>query len=274
MRRLEDEIVIVTGGTGGIGEGIAHRVASEGARVMLTGRRAAEGERVAAAIQAVGGQAVFCQADISIEEQVATVVESTVAAFGLPTVLVNNAAPTDLVGPGNADGRLTDVGTDKFEEILRVGLFGAYWMSRYAVPHMQAAGHGSIVNISSAAGVKATPRVFAYAVAKGGLQALTRSISVDYAADNIRANNIIVGFVVSNPLAERFAADESMSAAMRLTHLTRFGRPDDIAAAAAFLASSESEFMSGSDLYADGGCCVKQALPATRAEARRRTVAS
>jgi NAD(P)-dependent dehydrogenase (short-subunit alcohol dehydrogenase family) len=106
-------------------------------------------------------------------------------------------------------------------------------------------------------------------VAKGGLQALTRSVAADYARDNIRANSVIVGFVVSNPLAERFATDEAMSAAMRSTHLTRFGEPMDIAYAATFLASHEAAFISGSDLYADGGCCIKQALPATKAEARQ-----
>jgi NAD(P)-dependent dehydrogenase (short-subunit alcohol dehydrogenase family) len=268
MRRLEGETVIVTGGTGGIGESIALRAAEEGGRVMITGRRQAEGDRVIELIRLAGGEAAFTRADISVEEDVANVVDETAKRFGPPTVLVNNAAPTDLVGPGNKDGRLTDVTTEHLDQILRVGLYGAYWMCRYAIPHMQAAGHGSIVNISSAAGVKASPRVFGYAVAKGGLQALTRSVAVDYAADNIRANTIIVGFVVSNPLAERFAADESMSAAMRLTHITRFGVPADIAAAAVFLASPEAGFMTGSDLYADGGCCVKQALPATKAEAR------
>jgi meso-butanediol dehydrogenase / (S,S)-butanediol dehydrogenase / diacetyl reductase len=270
MADLTNEIVVVTGGTGGIGEAIAHRAAEAGGRVVLTGRREVEGARVVGAITAAGGQAHFVKADISVEDQVRDVIATTADVFGPPTVLINNAAPTDLVGPGNRDGRLTDVPTLQFEEILRVGLYGAYWMCQEAIPHMQSAGKGAIVNISSAAGVKASPRVFAYAVAKGGLQALTRSVAVDYAADNIRANNVIVGFVVSNPLAERFAADEAMSAAMRQTHITRFGVPADIAAAAVFLASDDAAFISGSDLYADGGCCVKQALPATKREARRR----
>jgi meso-butanediol dehydrogenase / (S,S)-butanediol dehydrogenase / diacetyl reductase len=269
MPDLSAETVIVTGATGGIGEAIARRAAEAGARVMLTARRQAEGEQIAASIVASGGHAAFFAADISVEDQVRAVVDATVNTFGPPTVLVNNAAPTDLVGPGNKDGRLADLSTERFEEILHVGLYGAFWMCHAAIPHMQKAGRGSIVNISSAAGVKASPRVFAYAVAKGGLQALTRCVAVDYADDNIRANNIIVGFVVSNPLAERFAADEAMSAAMRSTHITRFGVPDDIASATLFLASSDAAFMSGSDLYADGGCCVKQALPATKRQARK-----
>jgi NAD(P)-dependent dehydrogenase (short-subunit alcohol dehydrogenase family) len=274
MPNLSGETVIVTGATGGIGEAIAREAAAAGGKVMLTGRREEEGRRVVSDITAAGGMASFVRADISVETDVRRVVEVTAETLGAPTVLVNNAAPTDLVGPGNRDGRLTDVPSEQFEEILRVGLYGAYWMCHAAIPYMQQAGHGAIVNISSAAGVKASPRVFAYAVAKGGLQALTRSVAVDYAEDNIRANNIIVGFVVSNPLAERFAADEAMSAAMRQTHITRFGVPYDIAAATLFLASEDAAFISGSDLYADGGCCVKQALPATKREARKRTAAS
>jgi NAD(P)-dependent dehydrogenase (short-subunit alcohol dehydrogenase family) len=268
--KLKDEVAIVTGSTTGIGVAIAHLAAAEGAKVVVTGRRES-GESVAADIRKEGNEAIFVQADISVEEDVKRLVDKAAEEFGHPTVLINNAAPTDLVGPGNLDGRLTDVETDEFDQILHVGLYGAYWTCYHAIPHMQAAGHGSIVNISSAAGIKACPRVFGYAVAKGGLQALTRSVAADYARDRIRANTVIVGFVISNPLAEKFAADEAMSAAMRSTHLTRFGEPLDIAHAATFLASEEAAFISGSDLYADGGCCVMQALPATKSEARSRT---
>jgi meso-butanediol dehydrogenase / (S,S)-butanediol dehydrogenase / diacetyl reductase len=267
--KLKDEVAIVTGSTTGIGVAIAHLAAAEGAKVVVTGRRES-GESVAEDIRKEGYEAIFVQADISIEADVRRLVQRAADEFGHPTVLINNAAPTDLVGPGNLDGRLTDVDTEEFDQILHVGLYGAYWTCYYVIPHMQAAGHGSVVNISSAAGIKACPRVFAYAVAKGGLQALTRSVAADYARDGIRANSVIVGFVVSNPLAEKFAADEAMSAAMRSTHLTRFGEPLDIAHAATFLASEEAAFISGSDLYADGGCCVMQALPATKSEARGR----
>lgn len=268
--KLQGEVAIVTGSTTGIGVAIARLAAEEGARVVVTGRRAS-GEDVAASIRADGHEALFVQADISREDDVKRLVDQACDAYGHPTVLINNAAPTDLVGPGNQDGKLTSVNTEEFEQILKVGLFGAYWTCFHTIPHMLAAGRGSIVNTSSAAGIKATPRVFGYAVAKGGLQALTRSVAADYSRDNIRANTVIVGFVVSNPLAERFAADESMSAAMRSTHLTRFGEPMDIAYAATFLASGEAAFISGNDLYADGGCCVKQALPATKAEARQKS---
>jgi NAD(P)-dependent dehydrogenase (short-subunit alcohol dehydrogenase family) len=166
------------------------------------------------------------------------------------------------------DGRLTDVPPERFDEILAVGLRGSYLCCYHAIPQMQQAGHGSIVNVSSVAGVKATPRVFAYATAKGGLQALTRSVAADYARDRIRCNTVIVGFVISNPLARKFAEDETMSRAMRNTMLTDFGEPEDIAHVVRFLASSESAFMSGTDVYADGGATVKHVIPGTKQEAR------
>ena len=220
---LEREVAVVTGSTGGIGEAVAHRLAGDGARVVVTGRRTADGERVAADIGAAGGIATFVRADLTMEDDVAALFNSAARAFGPVTLLVNNAAPTDLVGPSNKDGRLTDVPPGRFDEILAVGLRAAYLCCYHAIPQMQQAGHGSIVNVSSVAGVKATPRVFAYATAKGGLQALTRSVAADYARDQIRCNTVIVGFVISNPLARKFAEDATMSRAMRSTMLTDFG---------------------------------------------------
>ena len=238
------------------------------ARVIVTGRRSEEGEQVAASIRSEGLQAKFVRADLTIEAEVADLFTTARETFGDVTVLVNNAAPTDLVGPSNMDGRLTEVSTEKFHQIMSVGLYSAYWCCANAIPMMQRAGRGSIVNVSSVAGVKAVPRVFAYATAKGALQALTRSVAADYARDNIRANTIIVGFVVSNPLAEKFAADERMSKAMLATQLTPFAYPPDIATVVRFLASDESRFMSGSEIYADGGGTVKHVIPGTKAEAR------
>jgi NAD(P)-dependent dehydrogenase (short-subunit alcohol dehydrogenase family) len=268
MVLLEGDVAVVTGSTGGIGASTAHELARCGARVVVTGRRVDEGERVAASIREQGHEAMFVRADLTVEAEVEQLFAATGARYGDVTVLVNNAAPTDLVGPSNMDGRLTDVTTEKFEQILRVGLFSAYWCCAQAIPMMQRAGRGSIINVSSVAGVKATPRVFAYATAKGGLQALTRSVAADYARDNIRAHTVIVGFVISNPLAQKIADDPAMSRAMAATHLTRFGQPHDVAAVIRFLASSDSAFMSGSEIYADGGGTVKQVIPGTKAEAR------
>lgn len=266
--QLQEDVAVVTGSTGGIGAATARQLAHAGARVIVTGRRAEDGERLAASIRADGFEAHYVRADLTVETEVRSLFDATHQRYGDVTILVNNAAPTDLVGPSNMDGRLADVPTDKFQQILSVGLFSAYWCCFNAIPMMQRAGRGSIINVSSIAGVKATPRVFAYATAKGGLQALTRSVAADYARDNIRANTIVVGFVISNPLAEKFANDPAMSKAMLATQLTRFAYPEDIASVVRFLASSDSAFMSGTEVYADGGGSVKHVIPATKAEAR------
>jgi NAD(P)-dependent dehydrogenase (short-subunit alcohol dehydrogenase family) len=269
--RLDGEVAIVTGSTNGIGTATARRLAADGAAVVVTGRRAEAGESVAAEIRAGGGDALFIGADVSVEEDVARLVASTADRFGRLTILVNNAAPTDLVGPGNVDGRLTDVDTASFERVLAVGLHGAYWACYQAIPHMQAAGHGSIVNVSSIAGVKASPGVFAYAVAKGGLQALTRSVAVDYGDDGIRANTVVVGFVPVNALARKWAASPAMNDALHALQITpEFGEAEDVANVIAFLASPEASFMSGGDVYADGGCGIKHPVPGTKAAAQRR----
>jgi NAD(P)-dependent dehydrogenase (short-subunit alcohol dehydrogenase family) len=269
--RLQGEVAIVTGSTNGIGAATAARLAADGASVIVTGRRPEQGEAVVSAIVAAGGAASFVRADVTVPTEVEALVATAVDRYGSLTVLVNNAAPTDLVGPGNVDGRLTDVDEAAFDKVLSVGLHGAYRMCFHAIPHMKAAGRGSIVNISSIAGVKATPGVFAYAVAKGGLQALTRSVAADYGDDGIRANTVVVGFVPVNPLARKWAESKAMNPILRALQITRFGEAEDVANVIAFLASSESAFMSGSDVYADGGCGIKHAIPATKAEAEARS---
>ena len=267
---LTGEVAVVTGSTSGIGAATAHRLAAAGASVIVSGRRQEAGEGVVEQITRAGGTARFIAADVSVESQVSALVDGAAEAFGPVTILVNNAAPTDLVGPSNVDGRLGDVSTEAFESVLRVGLHGAYWACASAIPHMQAAGHGAIVNVSSVAGVKATPGVFAYSVAKGGLQALTRSVAADYGSDGIRANSVIVGFVPVNPLARKWADSPAMNAAMKALQMTRFGEAEDVASVIAFLASEDAAFMSGSDVYADGGCAIKHAIPATKKEAQER----
>jgi NAD(P)-dependent dehydrogenase (short-subunit alcohol dehydrogenase family) len=267
---LSGEVAVVTGSTSGIGAAAAHSLALRGARVVVTGRREEAGAVVVSEILDAGGIAIYVKADVSREQDVGELVARAADEFGPITILVNNAAPTDGVGPGNVDGRLTDVSTESFESVLRVGVYAAYWTCQRVIPLMMAAGHGSIVNVSSVAGVKAVPRVFAYSVAKGGLQALTRSVAADYGPEGIRANTIVVGFVPTNALARKWAADPSMNAALRALQLTRFGQPEDVAAAISFLASDDAAFISGSEIYLDGGGSIKHAVPGTKKEARER----
>ena len=254
--RLRGEIALVTGSTAGIGRAIAVEFAAQGARVIVTGRDRDRGEAVAAAARKAGGDgdgdAGFVPADLSAEGACAAVVAAAADHFGGLTVLVNNAA-----GAGD-DGAVADLATPVWDAILRVNLTAPMWLCRAAIPRMRAAGHGAIVNISSRQGERASRGLAAYVASKGGLNALTRSVAVDYAADNIRCNTISPGYVLN----ERRDADLADERRARLEgmHLTRLGRAADVAYAAVYLASRESELLTGINLPLDGGSSAARGL--------------
>src|SRR4051794_38244871 len=197
--------------------------AAEGAAVVVTGRHVDRGRAVVEAIEGSGGRAVFVAADLSSEDACAGLANATVDALGGLTVLVNNAAAVD----GATDGPAGDIATPSWEHILRVNLTASMWLCRAAIPHMARAGHGSIVNVSSRAGERGTPGHAAYTASKGGLNALTRSIAVDYAAAGIRCNTVSPGYVLN----ERRDADltDERRATLAGMHLTRLGQPSAVA---------------------------------------------
>lgn len=251
--RLRGEIALVTGSTRGIGREIALRFAQEGARVAVTGRDASRGENILRAIKDIGGAASFHEADLSDEGNCTDLVEAVVEDFGGLTILVNNAAAT----AGVHDAGIHDFDTTQWNKILTVNLTAAAWLCRESIGAMKDAGHGSIVNISSRAAERGTPGHAAYTASKGGLNALTRSIAVDYAADNIRCNAISAGYIL-NETRDRDLTDDRRER-LEGMHLTRLGRPEDIAWAAVYLACKESEFVTGITLPVDGGSTVARA---------------
>jgi len=247
--RLTGERVLVTGSTAGIGKQVAITCAREGAAVAVHGRDRTRGEAVVGAIRAAGGNAEFFAADLRDEGACTALVDAAAARLGGLTVLVNNA----VAGTGGRSpvGRLD---TAQWEDVLRVNLTAVAWLCRAAIPHLQAAGHGSIVNVSSRAAERASAGLAAYIASKGGLNALTRAIAVDYAASNIRCNALSVGYVLN----ERRDADitPERRAELEAMHLTRLGRPEDVAYAVVYLASRESEFVTGVLLPVDGGATI------------------
>jgi NAD(P)-dependent dehydrogenase (short-subunit alcohol dehydrogenase family) len=259
--RLNGKVALITGSTRGIGRATAERFASEGARVVITGRTESAGREVQAGIQAAGGEALFVRTDLAVEADVVTAIETTVEAFGPPTILVNNAAPTELMGPGRLDRRVTELTNEAWDSIMLVGLKAVMWVCKYTLPRMAQAGGGSVVNISSAASLLGTPGLDTYTAIKGGLNALTRSLAVEYAPDSIRANCIVVGMVLSSEGAFKLMEDPVIGGATRAMHLTRLGRPEDIANAALFLASDEAEFITGAVIPVDGGVTCRMAVP-------------
>jgi NAD(P)-dependent dehydrogenase (short-subunit alcohol dehydrogenase family) len=253
-QRLAGEIALVTGSTAGIGRAIAVAFGREGADVVVTGRDRDRGSRVVKTIAGAGGSAAFIPADLASEAACGELVHATIDRFGGLTVLVNNAVASAV----GADGPVGEVATAAWESVLRVNLTAPMWLCRAAIPAMIAAGHGSIVNISSRQGERASPRFAAYATSKGGLNALTRSIAVDYAKQGIRANTISPGYVL-NERRDR-DLDPERRARLEGMHLTRLGEAEDVAHAAVYFASRESEFATGVNFPLDGGSSAARGL--------------
>jgi NAD(P)-dependent dehydrogenase (short-subunit alcohol dehydrogenase family) len=232
----------------GLGREVARLFGAEGAAVVLTGRDQERGASAARAVEEAGGSAVFVAADLRQESHCRQLVDAAVARFGSLTVLVNNAVNNVAMAD---DGPVTDVDQDTFEAVLAVNLVGPATLCRLAIPAMLEAGHGAIVNVSSRAAERGTPGLAAYTASKGGLNALARSITVDYARQGIRCNTVQAGYILHEVrdaalTPERRQAIEGM-------HLTRISTATDIAYAVAFLASREAETISGVTLQVDGG---------------------
>jgi NAD(P)-dependent dehydrogenase (short-subunit alcohol dehydrogenase family) len=244
--RLDGKVALVSGSTRGIGRSIAQMFAREGAKVAITGRTAARGEKVENVIKEAGGEAAFFQLDVTQEDSVRETMDGVAERFGSLDILVNNAAPTIEVGTNIK--RLVDNTTEEWDLILLSALTGnVFWSCKYGIPHMVDAGGGSIINISSGQSVLGIAGFAAYAAAKGAMNAVTRCIAVEEAPRNIRCNTIVVGRVLS---------PGDSGAGITPGTLTRLGTADDIAYAATYLASDESAFLTGSMLTADGGYTI------------------
>ena len=259
--RLDGKVVLVTGGPRGIGAGIVRRCAAEGARVLFTGRSEDLGADVEAGVRAAGGEARYVRADNGEEDQVAAAVQAAVDTFGSLTTLVNNAI-SDEAG-GGRDTHVDELADDVFEHIFRIALKGSLWASKHAIPHLRAAGGGSIVNISASSSVLAIPGRPAYQASKGAINALTRQMAVDYGKDDIRVNTIVVGFVFTGtPTMTAILAEPRLRAAFEANVcVPRLGEPDDIAAGVVYLASDEAKYVTGTQLTIDGGALCRQPVP-------------
>jgi NAD(P)-dependent dehydrogenase (short-subunit alcohol dehydrogenase family) len=247
---------IVTGGSSGIGRAIAERFASEGASVyVVADRNVSGGNEVVDSIRQSGGQASFIQCDVGDAEQVRSVIDQAAAETGRIDILVNNA------GVGGGGARIEDVSIEDFRRVLDVNLMGAFYGSKFVIPHLRKAGGGSIINVSSVYGVIAAPLVPAYAASKGGLVMLTKQMAVDYSRENIRVNCICPGFVDTDLGGRRARmAPEDAAAAHakreRVAAMQPIGRqaqPDEMAGTAVFLASDDASFIVGSVIVVDGG---------------------
>ena len=247
--RMDGERALVSGSTAGIGRAIATEFAAQGAAVVVTGRSAERGAAVVAEIEAAGGTAHFVAADLHDEGACRRLADDAAARLDGLTVLVNNAAGGDA-----RDATVAEITTDAWEAILRVDLTAPMWLARAAIPHMRAAGHGAIVNISTRQAERASPGLAAYVAAKAGLNGLTRAIAVEEAEHGIRCNTISPGFVLNARRDAELAPERR--ATLEGMHLTRLGEAADVADACVYLASRESGFVTGINLQLDGGSSI------------------
>jgi NAD(P)-dependent dehydrogenase (short-subunit alcohol dehydrogenase family) len=251
---LKDKVAIVTGAGSGIGKATAEYFAHQGAKVIVAEWNAQSGQQTAAAITKSGGEAMFCHTDVSQASQVEAAVRQTVERFGALNILVNNAAVQIL-------SKLADTTEADWDRIHSVNLKGVFLGCKYAIPVMQKAGGGAIVNIASILGFVADPDLAAYCAAKGGVISLTKVAALTYGPDRIRVNCICPGDV-ETPLVEEYFDKDSDPARLRNEiyskyALRRIASPQEIAKAAAFLASDDSSFVTGSAMVVDGGLTIK-----------------
>ncbi|MBC7290695.1 MAG: glucose 1-dehydrogenase [Actinotalea sp.] len=245
--RLDGKVAVVTGAARGMGEAIARRLVAEGATVLVTDVLEAEGKAVA---HTLGAKALFVPLDVASAESWGEAVETAYETFGSIGVLVNNAGVL-------AYGAVDAASEADVRRMLDVNLIGPFLGIQAVVPYLREAGGGSIVNISSAAGLIGMPSLAGYATSKWGLRGLTKAAALDLGRDGIRVNSIHPGGVRT---AMASGADDAMFAGYAIP---RIGEPEEIAAAVAFLASDEASFITGAELAVDGGM-VLGTLPAAR----------
>jgi NAD(P)-dependent dehydrogenase (short-subunit alcohol dehydrogenase family) len=247
MGRLEGKVAFVTAAGGAIAGATARLFAAEGAAVACVDIVEENVKQTAADIEAAGGKAIAIVCDVTDEDAVKAAIDETVSAFGKLNVVFNAAAFTDPLLP------LHELDVALWRKTFNVNITGMFIVTKYAIPHMKDAGSGSFINISSIYGARAAKKRPAYCSSKGAVRMLSKSVAVDYAEDNIRANSILPGPIETPRL---LVANKNMDDVINRHRLhlpaARLGQPEEIAKTAVFLASDESSFMSGNDCFVDG----------------------
>ena len=250
MKGLKDKVVIVTGGSQGIGRAAALLFSQEKARVVVADVHTEGGEETVKMVKESGGQAIFIETDVSSEDQVKAMVTKTVETYGKLDCAFNNAG----VEAREALVPLIDSPTEEFDRLISINLRGIYLCLKHEIPEMLKAGGGAIVNTSSVAGLVGFQLSGPYVASKHGVIGLTKSAAMDYAAQNIRINAICPG-VTRTPMVDAMIGDdkELEQLIVGVHPIGRVASPEEIAWAAVWLCSEEASFITGAALPVDGG---------------------
>ena len=255
MNRVKDKVIIVTGGSRGIGRSACSLLSKEGAKVAIVDVIDDEGRQLESAIAAEGGVAKYWHLDVSNEEQVAGIFAEVAARFGGIDVLVNNA------GIAGANKPTHELSEREWDQVMNVNVKGVFFGTKHAIPYLLKRGSGSIINLSSIYGIISAPDIPAYHASKGAVRLMTKTDALLYAKDRIRVNSVHPGYIWT-PLVEEFlkcqgdveAGRKKLDALHPLGHI---GEPIDIAYAILYLASDESKFTTGEEMVVDGGYTVR-----------------
>ncbi len=244
--RLENKVAFISGGARGIGGAQAKLFGQEGAKVVIGDVLDEEGRKTEAEINESGAECLFVHLDVTSEENWQQAIAATVARFGGLDVLVNNAGIYRT-------HRVEETTSEEWDLIFDINAKGVFLGTKCAIPEMRKLGGGSIINMSSIAGLVGSQDASAYNASKGAVRLLTKSTAIQYAKEGIRANSIHPGTVETMMTADLLSQGGYRQDRMSKTPLGRLGQPEDIAFGALYLASDESSFVTGSELVIDGG---------------------
>jgi NAD(P)-dependent dehydrogenase (short-subunit alcohol dehydrogenase family) len=247
MPRFKDKVVLVTGGTAGIGRATVEAFAKEGARIVVTGRTASSGEDFVTRLRAQGVQAMFVAGDTCREDDVKSWVAAAIKEFGRLDVAINNAGVEGMLGP------ITEQTVENFDYVFCANVKGLLLALKHEIPALVKPG-GTIVNVSSIVGDVGMAGASVYAASKHAVNGFTRTAALETAQLGVRVNAVAPGGVLT-PMTERFTSgNKEVQAAFAKTHpIARLAQPEEIAAIILFLASDDAKFITGSVLLADGG---------------------
>lgn len=248
MKRLENKVAIITGGAGGLGAAEAVLFSGEGAKLLITDIKEDGLKDVSNQITANGGTVHYMIHDVTSEQDWNEVVHKAMELYGAIHILVNNAGIT-----GNLMNSLEETSLDEFKKVVDINLISQFIGIKAVVPHMKKNNGGSIINISSIAGIVGSAMATAYTASKGAVRSFTKGAAAEFASDNVRVNSVHPGYV-DTPMTKGLQnPEEFKEMAIGITPLGREAVPDEVAYGVLYLASDESSYTTGSEMVIDGG---------------------